>query len=339
MNDFITETARGILAGGPGAGLETARVLMEVSRGQVVYDLLYWANRIRLARVGPQIRFCAIAAGKIGACTEDCAFCGQSSFHVCGQAMELARLTDLQIVQAAQQALQRRASSFGIVNSGRGPSDGELDELAGVLEKLVEIPNLTLCASLGILSDAQARRLVSLGVKRYNHNLETSRRFFPNVISTHSFEDRLNTAQAVKRAGMSLCCGGIFGMGETVEDRLDLAQTLAELEPDEVPMNFLHPLQGTPLAGAEPLKPLEILRTIAVFRFMLPDAQIKVAGGRELNLRDLQSWMFFSGASGCLIGNYLLTSGRSVEDDLQMLTDLELPTVAAMAGLAHEVKG
>jgi len=137
---------------------------------------------------------------------------------------------------------------------------------------------------------------------------------------------------------MSLCCGGIFGLGETLADRLELAEALAEIRPEEVPLNFLHPLEGTPLAGAAPLKPLEILQIISVFRFVLPDAQIKVAGGRELNLRDLQSWMFFAGASGCLLGDYLLTRGRSAEDDRQMLVDLELPLVSEQAGLGHEVK-
>lgn len=338
MNQFIAETAQTILAGAPGANANAARQLIEQSRGQDFYDLLFWANRIRLARVGPQVRFCAIAAGKTGVCTEDCAFCGQSVFHACAAGQHAGKLTDSQIVEQAEMAVRNEAGSFGIVNSGRGPSDAELDSLADVLRKLTEIPGLTVCASLGILSDVQAQRLAELGVRRYNHNLETSRGFFPKVITTHSFDERLATARAVKRAGMSLCCGGIFGMGESVADRLDLAATLAELEPDEVPLNFLHPLEGTPLAGTEPLKPLEILRTIAVFRFMLPDAQIKIAGGREINLRDMQSWIFFAGASGCLIGNYLLTSGRSAQDDLQMLTDLELPLAEAVAGLADEVK-
>ena len=338
MNEFIAETALGILAGGPGAGAGAAGQLVEQSQGQNIYDLLYWSNRIRLARVGPEIRLCAIAAGKIGACTEDCAFCGQSAFNAFGAGRRDGNLSNSQIIEAAEKAVRHKVGSFGIVNSGRGPSDAEVDRLAAVLEQLGEIPGLTVCASLGILSDVQAQRLAELGVRRYNHNLETSCGFFPKVVTTHSFEDRLATARAVKLAGMGLCCGGIFGMGESVADRLDLAATLAELGPEEVPMNFLHPLEGTPLDGVEPLKPLEILRTIAVYRFMLPDAQIKIAGGREVNLRDMQSWMFFAGASGCLIGNYLLTSGRSGRDDLQMLADLELPLAGAMAGLADEVK-
>ena len=196
-----------------------------------------------------------------------------------------------------------------------------------------------MCVSLGILSDSQAQRLRELGVERYNHNLETSRSFFPKIVSTHTYDDRRATIAAVKRARMALCCGGIFGLGETVDDRLDLAQTLSQIEPDEVPMNFLHRLGGTPLASAKPLRPLEILQLISVFRFVLPDAHIKVAGGREPCLRDLQSWMFFAGASGFVLGDYLLTKGRSGADDCQMLSDLELPMVSEHIGLAHEVRG
>ena len=338
LNDFIAEVAQGILAGGAGVDYSTSAELARAASGDNIYDLLYWANRIRLAKVGPQIRLCAIVAGKIGTCSEDCTFCGQSARHHTPFPDKRGAMSGPEIVAAAHKALELGARCFGVVNSGRGPTRAELDKLAPILQQLAELKGLTVCASLGILSDSQAQRLYKLGVRRYNHNLETSRRFFPRVVTTHSFDERLATAKAVKCAGMGLCCGGIFGIGETMEDRLDLAKTLAEIGPDEVPLNFLHPLEGTPLANAVPMKPFDILRTIALFRFVLPEAQIKVAGGREVNLRDLQSWIFFAGASGYLIGNYLLTSGRPVQDDRQMLADLELFTATERSGLPDEVK-
>ena len=338
LKDFIAEVAQGILTGGVGVDYSTSVMLARTPTDDSIYDLFYWANRIRLARVGPAIRLCAIIASKIGACSEDCAFCGQSVHHPARLPDRQGTLSGPEILAAAHKAVERGAASFGIVNSGRGPADAELDRLGPILEQLAGLEKLTVCASLGMLSDSQAKRLYRLGVRRYNHNLETSRRFFPRVISSHSYDERLATAKAVKQAGMSLCCGGIFGLGESMEDRLDFAQSLAEIQPDDVPLNFLHALEGTPLADAVPMKPLDILRTIALFRFVLPGAHIKVAGGREANLRDLQSWIFFAGASGCLIGDYLLTSGRSIQDDQQMLADLGLSAETVQAGLPDALK-
>ncbi len=313
MNAFLADVARRILAGGPRADRDTAAKLLEASSGDGIYDLFYWANCIRLARVGPGIRLCAIVAGKAELCSEDCAFCGQSVHHPAEPSSKSRAASHKQILAAARKADEMGAWAFGLVNSGRGPSDAELEGLAGTIKQLAELGRPLLCASVGILSDSQAVRLYELGVRRYNHNLETSRSFFPSIVTTHTYDDRLATLAAVKRAGMSLCCGGVFGLGESLEDRLDLAETLAQLGPEEVPLNFLNPLEGTPLAGAVPLKPLKILQIIALFRFVLPDAQIKVAGGREVNLRQLQSWIFFAGASGCLVGDYLLTRGRSAD--------------------------
>ncbi len=245
----MAELAQDILNGGPGLDRATAASLAQTATGSDVYDLFYWANRIRLARIGPAIRLCAIVAGKTGQCSEDCAFCGQSARYGCCPSSEEQRLSGAEIISAAKSAEKMGADDFGIVNSGRGPSDDELENLAPVLKELAQRKKPSLCASLGILSDSQAEYLYELGVRRYNHNLESSRRFFPTIVTTHTYDDRISTAAAVKRAGMSLCCGGIFGMGETLDDRLDLAQTLAEIAPDEVPLNFLHPLENTPLLG------------------------------------------------------------------------------------------
>jgi len=181
---------------------------------------------------------------------------------------------------------------------------------------------------MGELTDSQARRLVAAGFRRYNHNLETSRRMYPQMVTSHTYEDRLRTIEVARCAGLRLCCGGLFGLGETWADRAELALALRDqVRPDVVPLNFLHPIPGTPLGGATPLKPLEILSIIAVFRLVMPTVDIKVAGGREHNLRDMQSWMFHAGATSCLIGNYLTTAGRPVGEDLRMIADLGLKIV------------
>ena len=169
-----------------------------------------------------------------------------------------------------------------------------------------------------------AESLVKSGLKRINHNLETSESFFPNVCSTHAFADRVNTIRVAKESGLEICSGAIFGIGEGINDRINLAFTLKDLDVDVVPLNFLHPIPGTPFEDCTPLTPMEALKIISVFRFILPDKDIKVAGGREVNLRDLQSWMFYAGANSTMIGNYLTTKGRKVEEDLQMINDLKL---------------
>jgi biotin synthase len=198
-----------------------------------------------------------------------------------------------------------------------------------------------LCASLGELTDDQAKALAAAGITRYNHNLETSRRFFGHVVSTHSYDDRLATLEAAKRAGLELCCGGIFGMGETWQDRIDLAVTLRDrVGPRIVPMNFLNPIPGTPLANTQPLAAIEVLVIVAVFRLAMPTTDLMIAGGRESNLRSLQSWVFHAGATSCISGNYLTTEGQPAAADLTMLADLgmrvvdELPARGFLAGPA-----
>jgi biotin synthase len=180
-------------------------------------------------------------------------------------------------------------------------------------------------ASLGTLTAEQARRLAAAGVRNYNHNLETSRRFFPQVVSTHGYDERIATVKAAHAAGMRVCCGGIIGLGESLADRVELALTLRELPVESVPLNFLNPIPGTPFEHNPPLAPLEALQTVAMFRFVLPERQIKIAGGRESCLRDLQSWMFYAGADSCMVGNYLTTRGRDLAADMRMLADLDLP--------------
>jgi len=295
------------------------------------YELLYWANQVRTKHFADTVRLCSIAAGRVGACSEDCKWCAQSAAFAPGRTEpELAAAGDL--ASAARDAAAKHAASFGIVNSGRRPT---ADEFQVVLDAAGQIRRkcgreIRICASLGELTAQQAADLAAAGVGRYNHNLETSRRMYGQMVTTHAYDDRLATARIAMQAGMGLCCGGIFGLGETWEDRIDLAVTLRDdlqPQPEVVPLNFLHPIPGTPLADNEPLKPTEILDIIAIYRLAMPQADIKVAGGREVNLRDMQSWMFYAGATSCLIGNYLTTPGRSAEEDLRMIRDLGLRIV------------
>jgi len=294
------------------------------------HELLWWASRVRASRFGNTVKLCSIAAGKLGGCGEDCRWCAQSAVAAPGVTRP-SRTATADIVSAAREAAANHAASFGIVNSGRHPSSRDLEEVESAVEEIrnpVGPSPAQICASLGELTAGQARRLRRAGVTRYNHNLETSRRFFPRVVTTHAYDDRLATLTAARDAGLELCCGGLFGMGESWEDRVDLALTLRdEVRPKVVPLNFLHPIDGTPLAGVALLPPMEILTIIALFRLVLPDADIKVAGGRERNLRDLQSWIFYAGATSTLVGNYLTTTGRRASDDLRMIEDLGLRVV------------
>jgi biotin synthase len=292
--------------------------------GDETYDLFYWANRIRIQFVGRDVKFCAIVAGKVGSCSEDCKFCAQSSHY--DTAVEgPTQLTDEQILQSAAHAAEVGAGSFGIVNSGRAPTRRELEEwLKPIMMRIATEGKTRACATLGTLTPQTARFLHDCGIRRVNHNLETSQRFYPSVVSTHPYAERINTLRIAKAAGLSLCSGGIFGMGETWEDRLDMFFTLRDIGVDVVPINFLNPIPGTPLGDRRKLPAMECLKIIAIARFILPDRELKVAGGREVCLRDLQSWIFFAGADSTMIGNYLTTYGRSPAMDQQMVLDLGL---------------
>jgi biotin synthase len=324
MTDHIAAIGARVLAGEPIDRAGAERLIQ--TEGDAIYDLFYWANKIRIRHIGPQVKFCSILAAKVGACSEDCSYCSQSAHFKTGVAP--TRHDVASMATARDQAAANGASSFGIVNSGRGPTDRELDWMEPFFRETAEQGNIRPCATLGELSESQAQRLRDMGVLRVNHNLETSRRFFPNIISTHSYDDRVRTIRIAKQAGLSICSGGIFGMGESWADRLDVAFELRDLGADVVPINFLVAIQGTPLYGkVEPLSPMQALKIIAIYRFILPDRELKIAGGREKVLRDMQSWIFFAGGSSFLIGNYLTTFGRGAEDDHQMLRDLDVPFV------------
>jgi len=286
-------------------------------------DLLYWANRIRQRFFENKIRICSIVPGRLGGCNQDCKFCAQAARYKTAYDKPTT-VSDDQILRAAHAAKTSGVATFGIVYSGKTISETELARLERLLSQVKERFGLQVCASLGCITTDQAKRLRRAGLSRYNHNLETSERHFSNIVTTHSYADRLTTIRAVKEAHLRVCAGGIFGVGESWQDRLQMALELRRLDVDTVPMNFLHPIKGTPLGGVETLQPGEILKIIALYRFILPDKTLKIAGGRVVNLRDLQSWMFYAGANAILSGNYLTTTGRAVAEDLQMLADLGL---------------
>lgn len=292
-------------------------------RGDAIYDLMYAANRVRRHFHGNKVTFCSILASKFGRCSEDCKFCAQSSFYNTGIEPH-AMMEGEEVEKATEFARENGASAFGIVNSGRGPSQREWPKIMEAVQAMKKVDGICHCATLGTLSPEQARDLKNAGVRRINHNLETSERHYAKIVTTHTWQDRVKTLKLAQEVGLETCSGGIFGMGETVEDRVDLAFSLKALNPDVVPLNFLHPIPGTPLAHLKPLEPLVILGIIATIRMILPKQDLKVAGGREKNLRDMQSWGFYAGATSGLIGNYLSTYGRANSEDLQMIRDLGL---------------
>ena len=295
--------------------------------GEHFDDLLYWANEIRKSNFGNSVKMCSIVPGRLGGCSQDCAFCAQSLHYDTAVDKTPKVLSDDEIMAAATEAKKTGVPNFGIVHSGKKVDAAELDRLIALTQRIKSELGLGVCMGLGILSDEDMQRLADAGVVRFNHNLETSERHFADIVSTHKYADRVKTIEAGLKAGMGVCAGGIFGIGETEDDRIDMALELRRLGVDMVPMNFLHPIDGTPLGNAEKLPPREILRIVALYRFILPKTHLKVAGGRVLNLRDVQSWIFQAGCTAILSGNYLTTAGRSVQDDLQMLEDLGLEAV------------
>ena len=275
-----------------------------------------------------KIQLCSIINAKSGRCTENCAFCAQSAHH--GSSPPVYPLKPLdEILEGAQRAEREGSHCYGIVTSGTRPEPGrEFDTVLTALRTIRSECSIAPSASLGILTEELARALADAGCVTYHHNLETARSFFPNICTTHDYEEDVETVRVAKQAGMKVCCGGILGLGESAEQRIELAETLHELDVDSVPLNFLNPIQGTPLEGQRLLTPMDCLRAITMFRYFLPDKPISVCGGRETNLRELQSWIFIAGASGTMVGNYLTTTGRDREVDMQMFADIEVQTDA-----------
>jgi biotin synthase len=287
-------------------------------------DLVALAHRVRLEYCGAEVELESLINAKSGACPEDCAFCSQSArFHT---DVDVYPFLDLdEVLGAARATRDAGATQFCIVVAVRGPEERLLAKVLDAVEAVHAETGLEVACSLGLLTKDQAERLAAAGVRRYNHNLETCRAVFPRICTTHSYDDRVETARLAIDAGMELCCGGILGMGETLDERIDFAFELAELEPCEVPINLLDPRPGTPLEEHSVLSPREALQAIALFRLVLPSAWLRLAGGRERVLGELQGMGLLAGANALIIGNYLTTTGRPAEDDVALLDALGMP--------------
>jgi len=323
-SERISGLTRRVLRGGDITRAEAAW-LFSLESSADIFDLMAGANRLREHFKGNKIHLCSIVNAKAGACSENCAFCAQSSFHQT-DSPRYGFVDPEPVRQAAEEAGRNQVTAVGLVAAWRGLKEGPmLDEVCDRIRELAQDGRTRPDASLGIIeSQAVADRLKAAGLECYGHNLESSREFFPKHCTTHTYEHRLNTIRFLKNAGLKICSGGILGMGETRQDRCELAFSLKEVGANVVPINILNPIQGTPFENNPPLPPLEILKTIACFRFILPRQEIMIAGGRAVNLRDAQSLVFAAGASALMVGNYLTTLNQPVERDLQMLKDLGL---------------
>ena len=327
---LITEIGQRVLDG-QSITMEEAVILSQTSDGDLPF-LLAMADKIRQKFVGDEVDLCVIVNGRSGKCTEDCSFCAQSMHHK-AQISVYPLLTSDELVAAAKQAEASGSHRFSIVTSGRGAEqDKDFGKILEALERIQAETKLKVCASLGTLSIENAQALKAAGVSRYHHNVETSRSYYGDICTTHTYNDRANTIKAAHAAGLEVCSGGIIGMGESMEQRLEMAFELRELGVHSVPINILNPIKGTAMANQPPMQPLEILRIFALFRFIMPKMGIRTAGGREVNLRDLQSVGLMSGLSGMLIGGYLTTGGRDSAMDLQMVKDMGRIPLSAREG-------
>lgn len=321
MHDLIDSTAEQVLSG-IALDRQQAQALSAAGSGDLRH-LLAAANRVREHFRGRGVDICSIVNAKSGACSEDCRYCAQSS-HYFTDAPVYPLIDVERMAEAAAGAKANGARRFCIVTSGRGIDDAsDLRNIARGIERVRAI-GLSPCATLGTLDSSQLRYLKDAGLDRYHHNIETSREHFPNVCTTHTFDERIDLLRQARDLGLSSCSGGILGMGETMQDRVSMAFTLRELDVDSVPVNFLMPVPGTPLADVKPITPAEALHAIALFRLILPRKEIRICGGRGSALGELHPLVFLSGADGFMIGNYLTRTGLDPTDDLAMLNDLGL---------------
>jgi biotin synthase len=311
-----------------GRPLDAAQVLAVLQLpDERVPDALELAHEVRMRWCGPAVEVEGIVSIKTGGCPEDCHFCSQSGrFQTPVRAV---RLDIPALVEAARQTAATGATEFCLVAAVRGPDERLIAQVRDAIAAIQAEVEINIACSLGILTRGQAEELAALGVHRYNHNLETARSHFPQVVSTHTWEERMETLELVRELGMEVCCGGILGMGETLEQRAEFAAQLSEIAPDEVPLNFLDPRPGTPFAELPVLDARDALRAIAAFRLALPRTVLRFAGGRELTLGDLGTRDgILGGINAMIVGNYLTTLGRSPEQDLALLSELSMPVKA-----------
>jgi biotin synthase len=316
-----------------GEGLDTAGVLAVLTLpDEQIPAALDAAHQVRMRWCGPEVEVEGIVSLKTGGCPEDCHFCSQSGLFT--SPVRSVWLDIPALVEAARQTAATGATEFCIVAAVRGPDARLMDQMRDGVKAIREAVDINIAASLGMLTQEQVDELADLGVHRYNHNLETARSYFPQVVSTHSWEERWDTLRMVRAAGMEVCCGGILGLGESVQQRAEFAAQLRELDPHEVPLNFLNPRPGTPLADRDVLDPKDALRAIAAFRLALPRTILRYAGGREITLGDLGTRDgLLGGVNAVIVGNYLTTLGRDPRDDLNLLDELSMPVKALSATL------
>jgi len=311
-----------------GEGLAEEQVLDVLRLPDEALDpLLQLAHEVRMRWCGPEVEVEGIISLKTGGCPEDCHFCSQSGLF---QSPVRAAWLDIpMLVEAAKQTAKTGATEFCIVAAVRGPDEKLMAQVAAGIAAIKDEVDINIACSLGMLTPEQVDALSAMGVHRYNHNLETARSYFPHVVTTHTWEERFETLRLVREAGMEVCCGGIIGLGETVEQRAEMAGQLAAVEPDEVPLNFLNPRPGTPLADREPLDGADALRTVAAFRLAMPRTVLRFAGGREITLGDLGARQgLLGGINAVIVGNYLTTLGRPAESDIDLLGELQMPIKA-----------
>lgn len=291
-----------------------------------VYDLMYASYLVKRHFQGDKLHRCSIVNAKSGACGEDCSFCGQSASYQKDTGVETYPVMNAdKILEAADMATEYGSTNFGIVTAIKGVQEGPmLDAICEAVRKIRAKGQIAPDASLGVVSERVLQKLKGAGLQVYHHNLECSRSYYPEICTTRDWSENYETLQRAKTVGLEVCCGGILGMGESVEQRVELMQQVASLQPDHIPLNFLVPVKGTPLESVEPLRPVDCLKAIAVFRLTNPRSDLFVAGGRIQHLRQLQPFIFQAGANGMMVGNYLTTDGRTKEDDLELVRDLSL---------------
>lgn len=327
MSDVTIDRARGeVLERGRTAERDLLAALAALP-SEAVPDLLALADDVRSRYCGNAIAVEVLYNAKKGGCSEDCNFCSQSARYATD--VEPEPLSSVEgFVTAARDAYARGAGEFCIVVAVRGPSQRLLERVCRAAALIKADLPLTVAVSLGILTDQHVEKLARAGVDKVNHNLETSRRYFASVCTTHTYDERWETCLRIKRQGLELCCGGIIGMGEKLDDRIDFLVALQELQPEEVPINFLNPRPGTPFGDRSLVEPIEALRFVAMARIALPSALVRFAGGREITLQGLQDLGMRSGASGIVLGDYLTTEGRHDADDFAMLDRLGFEVLA-----------
>ncbi|OWN28113.1 biotin synthase BioB [Corynebacterium diphtheriae] len=331
MTDILELARTKVLNNGEGLNKEEVLQVLQLDEARIP-ELLELAHEVRLKWCGEEVEVEGIISLKTGGCPEDCHFCSQSGLFE--SPVRSAWLDIAGLVEAAKQTQKSGATEFCIVAAVKGPDERLMSQLEEAVAAIKSEVDIEVAASIGILTQEQVDRLKAAGVHRYNHNLETARSYFPNVVTTHSWESRRETLRMVGEAGMEVCSGGIIGMGETLEQRAEFACDLAELNPTEVPMNFLDPRSGTPFADYEVLDTADALRAIGAFRLALPKTILRFAGGRELTLGDLGTEQgLLGGINAVIVGNYLTTLGRPMEQDLDMLGKLRLPIKALNASV------